>query len=145
MEIIESQRDGYTISTDKDRLDLVRIHEYLSTKSYWALGRSFEDVQESIEHSLCYGIYQGDLQVGFARLVTDFTTFAWLCDVFILEEFRGIGLGKWLVSTVMAAPSFDRVVFILATRDAHELYRHYAGFVELPKPEGFMVRWGGTP
>lgn len=145
MEIIEFQRNGYTISTDKGRLDLVRIHEYLSTKSYWALGRSFEDVQVSIEHSLCYGVYQGDLQVGFARLVTDFTTFAWLCDVFILEEFRGIGLGKWLMSTVMAAPSFDRVVFILATRDAHELYRSYAGFVDLPKPEGFMVRRGGTP
>lgn len=145
MEIIEFQRNGYTISTDKDRLDLVRIHEYLSTKSYWALGRSFEDVQGSIEHSLCYGVYQDDLQVGFARLVTDFTTFAWLCDVFILEGFRGIGLGKWLVSTVMAAPSFDRVVFILATRDAHELYRRYAGFVDLPKPEGFMVRRGGTP
>lgn len=142
MQILEYRRDGFTISTDRDRLDLGMVHDFLSTESYWASGRSFESVKRLIENSLCFGIYQGDKQIGFARLMTNFATFAWLCDVFILEGYRGLGLGKWLVSMVIATPGFAQVNFILATKDAHELYRYYAGFNELQKPDHWMMRRG---
>ena len=95
--------------------------------SYWAQGRSFEAVQKSVEHSLCFGVYAGRQQVGFARVVTDYATFAWLCDVFILESHRGKGLGKRLIECVVAHPELQSVRFMLATRDAHELYRRYGG------------------
>lgn len=137
----EHQRDNYTISTDKARLDLGLIHHYLSTAAYWALGRPFDVVQRSIHNSLCFGVYDGKQQVGFARVVTDCATFAWLCDVFVLESHQGRGLGKWLVECVVAHPDLqDLRVFYLATRDAHELYRRYGGFQPLPMPEKLMVR-----
>jgi hypothetical protein len=89
---LEQQRGTYTLSTDPARLDLARIYDYLSTESYWAQGRPFEVTQRSVEHSLCFGVYHGDEQVAFARVVTDYATFAWLCDVFVLEAHRGRGL-----------------------------------------------------
>ncbi len=103
MKPFELQRDGYTISTDKARLDISAIHEYLSERSYWAEGRPREVVERAIENSLCFGVYEGERQAGFARVVTDYATFAWLCDVFILEDYRGRGLGKWLVETISCA------------------------------------------
>lgn len=131
----------YEISTDLDRLDIEYIHRYLSEVSYWALGRSRSVVEKSIRNSLCFGVYDGSRQVGFARVVTDYATFAWLCDVFIDETCRGLGLGKRLVQTVMAHPELQGLRnFILATRDAHELYRRYGGFEPLPVPERIMAK-----
>ena len=145
MTTIEHQRDGYTISTDKTRLDTGLIHEFLSEDSYWAQDRPYDVVERSIDHSLCFGIYAGTEQVGFARVVTDYVTFAWLCDVFIVESHRGRGLGKRLVETVVAHPDLDGIrLFSLATRDAHELYRRYAGFEPLEVPEKWMVRRSAT-
>ena len=101
----EYRQDDYRISTDKARLDVAFVHEYLSERAYWAIGRPLEVTQRAIENSLCFGLYAGEAQVGFARVVTDYATFGWLCDVFILETQRGQGLAKWLVETVMAHPA----------------------------------------
>jgi GNAT superfamily N-acetyltransferase len=139
---VEHQRDGYLISTDRTRLDLGALYEYLS-RSYWAQGRSLAVIEMSIEHSLCFGLYAGEQQVGFARVVTDYATFAWLCDVYVLESHRGRGLGKWLVGCVVAHPALRELkIFLLATSDAHELYRRYGGFGELPAAEKWMARSG---
>jgi GNAT superfamily N-acetyltransferase len=139
--VVEHRRDGYTISTDKTRLDIGLIHDFLSEDSYWAQDRPYDVVERSIDHSLCFGMYAGTEQVGFARVVTDYATFAWLCDVFVVEPHRGQGLGKWLVETVVAHPDLDGIrLFILATRDAHGLYHRYAGFEPLEVPEKWMVR-----
>src|ERR1041385_1347731 len=133
-------KSEYTISTDKSRLDIPLIHNYLSTVSYWANGRPVDVVERSIKNSLCFGIYKGNEQVGFARVVTDYATFAWLGDVFILEPHRGRGLSKWLMDIIISHPQLQRFRrWMLATKDAHELYRRY-GFQELKKPERFMER-----
>ena len=134
----------FTISTDKTRLNIALIHEYLSQRSYWARGRSLEVVRKSIEQSLCFGLYHGDEQVGFARVVTDGATFAWLCDVFVLETMRGRGLGKLLVQAVVEHPELQGLRrFMLATQDAHELYRRYGGFTALQWPDRWMERFSG--
>ena len=141
MAIAEYHRDGYVISTDRERLNTHLIHDYLSNRSYWAQGRPLAVLLKSIEHSLCFGVYRGAEQVGFARVVTDYATFAWLCDLFMLESHRGQGLGKWLVECVVAHPELHALrLFILATRDAHELYRRYGGFESLQEPQRLMVR-----
>ena len=142
MRPIEEHRNGYTLSTDPARLDVDCIHDYLRNRSYWAQGRPRQMVERSIANSLCFGIYAPDgAQVGFARVVTDYATFAWLCDVFILESARGLGLGKWLVQVVTAHPELQGLRnFILATRDAHELYRRYGGFDALQSAERWMAR-----
>jgi len=132
-------RDGYTISTDKARLDLGVIHGFLNT-SYWAAGRSMETIQRSIENSLAFGVYKGDQQIGFARVITDYATFAWIADVFILDAFQGQGLGNWLMEVIIThreLQGFRR--WVLATKDAHELYRKF-GFSELKLPERWMER-----
>lgn len=129
------------ISTDRDRFDIAYIHRYLSEESYWAIGRSRAVVEKSIANSLCFGVYDGDRQIGFARVVTDYATFAWLCDVFVDAAYRGHGLGKQLVETVVAHPELQGMRnFILATRDAHELYRQHGGFEALAAPERWMAR-----
>jgi GNAT superfamily N-acetyltransferase len=136
----EWRRGEYSISTDRARLELETIHDYLSKESYWAKGRSMETISRSIENSLAFGVYNGAEQVGFARVITDYATFAWLADVFILDSARGQGLGKWLVEVILVHPElqgFRR--WILATKDAHELYRRF-GFVELKRPERWMER-----
>ncbi|MCA1633874.1 MAG: GNAT family N-acetyltransferase [Acidobacteria bacterium] len=136
----EWQRGDCTISTERARLDLHAIHEFLSTKSYWARGRSFELVQRAVENSLPFGLYRGARQIGFARVVTDYATFAWLADVYVLDEFRGEGLGKWLVEVTLSHSELQNLRrWILGTRDAHELYRHF-GFVEVERPEFYMHR-----
>ncbi len=136
----EWQKGEYSISTDKLRLDLEVIHNFLSHRSYWAQGRDLEVIKRGIENSLNFGIYQKGRQVGFARVVTDYATFAWLADVFVLEEHRGHGLGKWLIEVILSHPrlqGFRR--WALATKDAHELYRNF-GFDELKRPERWMER-----
>src|SRR5258705_8956408 len=118
------ERGEYVISTDRSRLDVLLIHDFLSNTSYWAKGRSLEQIERSIEHSLNFGMFTGTKQIGFARVVTDYATFAWLADVFVLNEHRGRGLGKWLIQVITThsrLQGFRR--WILATKDAHELYR----------------------
>jgi len=137
----EWRQEDYTISTDKNKLDVELIHDYLSRQSYWAEGRLVETVQGSIDNSLCFGLYQGPKQIGFARVVTDHATFGWLCDVFVTDSYKGRGLGKWLIERVVAHPGVsDLRHFVLATRDAHELYRRYGGFENLEMPEKWMIK-----
>ncbi len=136
----EWQRDDYSISTSIDRLDLSFIHDYLSNHAYWALGRSLQTVKRSLEHSLNFGLFKGNEQIGFARVVTDRATFAWLADVFVLESHRGNGLGKWLIQVITNHPDLQGLRrWILATRDAHELYRKF-GFTEPLQPERLMEK-----
>jgi len=138
--ISEWQRGEYLISTDMDRLDLAFIHNFLSNSSYWAQGRDVELVKRSVSNSLNFGLYKGNQQIGFARVVTDYATFAWLADVFMLDEYRGQGLGKWLIEVVVSHPrlqGFRR--WLLATRDAHELYRRF-GFTELTDARRWMEK-----
>ena len=134
------ERDGYQITTDRARLDVPLIHNFLTTESYWAAGRAVEVVQRSIDNSLCFGIYRKDQQVGFARVVTDYATFAWIADVFVLSEHRGRGLSKWLMDVILAHPElqgFRR--WVLATKDAQSLYAQF-GFIPLHRPERWMER-----
>jgi GNAT superfamily N-acetyltransferase len=133
----EWRRGEYFISTDATRLDLAVIHDFLST-SYWAAGVPEDVVRRSVENSLVFGVYRGEEQVGFARVVTDYATFAYLADVFVLEAHRGRGLGKWLIEIVLSHPDLRGLRrWMLATGDAHELYRKY-GFAELARAETFM-------
>ena len=139
----EWERGDFTISTDKSRLDLAVIHGFLDS-SYWASGRSVETIRRSIENSVAFGVYKGERQVGFARVITDYATFGWIADVFILEEFQGQGLGKWLTETIIAHPDlqgFRR--WVLATKDAHDLYKK-VGFAGLRRPERWMERHDKT-
>jgi GNAT superfamily N-acetyltransferase len=133
----------YVISTDPARLDIAMIHGYLSGSAYWAMGRPIDTVRRSIENSLPFGVYKGPTQIGFARAVTDYATFAWLADVFLLPEFRGQGLGKWLIGTIVEHPRlFGLGRWILGTKDAHGLYAQY-GFRPLHAPGRFMERTVG--
>lgn len=138
MEII---RDEYHISTRKDQLQIDVIHRYLTEEAYWTTGRTHAMTEKSIKNSLCFGVYHEDQQVGFARVVTDYTIFAYLCDVFILSEYQGKGLGKWLTETILDVLDKEGVRWtMLATRDAHELYEEYGGFQKLYLPEKWMGR-----
>jgi GNAT superfamily N-acetyltransferase len=138
--VIREWRSGeYVVSTDRSRLDLGVVHGYLK-QSYWAEGVPLDVVRRSAENSLVFGMYRDAEQVGFARVVTDQATFAYLADVFVLEEHRGQNLGKWLVETVLSHPELqDLRRWMLATRDARELYRKYA-FTGLGDPETFMEK-----
>lgn len=130
-------RDGYEIDDDKARLDRDVIHGVLG-QSYWAAGIPRAVIEKSIDGSDCFGVYQGSQQIGFARLVTDRATFAYLCDVFILPEFRGQGLAKWLCGSLIELPRYQGLRrWLLATRDAHEVYRPI-GFSPLADPAKFM-------
>lgn len=139
----EWRRGEFTISTDPQRLDIGGIHEFLSQEAYWALGRSRERVERSIRNSLNFGLYYGAQQIGFARVVTDRATFAWLADVFVFPAFRKQGLSKWLMTVVSEHPELQGMRrWILATRDAHGLYRQF-GFEPLSAPDRFMERFSG--
>ena len=134
---LELTRGEYLISTDPIRLDPEAIHRYLS-RSYWAKGIPLEVVRRSVEGSLCFGLYHDNRQIGFARVITDRATFAYLGDVYVLEEHRGKGLGKWLMDAVFAHPALTGLRrFVLATRDAHALYSRY-GFTPLRNPAAYM-------
>ena len=135
----EWQLGEYIISTDKHRLDLSAIHSFL-VRSYWAEGIPFETVKKSIEHSLNFGVYTAGKQVGFARVITDFATYAYVGDVYILEDFRGQGLSKWLMQVIAEHPELQGLRrWTLLTRDAHELYRK-TGFLEPQSPERYMEK-----
>lgn len=137
----EYRRGTFTISTDKSRLDLDMIHGFL-TNSYWVPGISRETVQRSIEHSLCFAVFeedgQGSRQVGFARAITDLATFAYIADVFITESYRGRGLGKWLMECILAHPDLQNLRdWLLVTMYAHGLYGKF-GFQPLSHPDRWM-------
>lgn len=131
----------FHISTDKSKLDIDIIEAFLSRRSYWAKGRSREKIVKSIENSLCFGVYTDTgKQVGFARVLSDYAVFAWIMDVFILEDFRGQGLGKLLMSAIMEHPDLqDLERWGLGTKDAHGLYEQF-GFRRLRTPETKMER-----
>lgn len=132
------RRDDLTISTDPARIDIDFVFRFLSEDSYWAAGVAREVVERSIEHSMVFGLYREQKQIGFARVVSDRATFAWLADVFVAEGERSRGLSKWLMECVMEHADLQRLRrWMLATRDAHELYRRY-GFAELAEPARFM-------
>ncbi|HEV2637094.1 MAG TPA: GNAT family N-acetyltransferase [Actinocrinis sp.] len=134
-----TREDGYLLSDGKERVDVERVHAWLSKDAYWALGRELSRMQDAISGSDVYGIYDADqTQVGFCRVVTDRATFAWLCDVYIDPDHRGRGLGSWMVGQVRevyAATGMRRM--LLATHDAHEVYRQF-GFRELAVPGRWM-------
>lgn len=132
------KKDDYLISTDKKMLDLIAIHKFLSTKAYWCLNIPKDKVQISIENSLCFGVYHEEKQIGFARIITDFSTIAYLGDVYIEEEYRGKGISKWLMEIIMTHPDLQGLRrWILLTGDAHELYRKY-GWTDLTDPDKWM-------
>jgi RimJ/RimL family protein N-acetyltransferase/GNAT superfamily N-acetyltransferase len=140
--VTTADRHGaYTISTDPGKLDAGFIQDFLANSSYWAQNRSLAVTQKALANSLCFGVYSDTEQVGLARVVTDYATFAWVCDVFIAEAHRGRGLGKWLIEHVVTHPDLRGLKqILLVTRDAHELYRRYGGFAGLPAPEKWMIR-----
>ena len=130
---MEWKRDGLTISTDKERLDRSVIHEFLRG-SYWARGIPREVVDRSIRNSLCFGLYEADALIGFARVITDNATFGYLADVFVLESHRGRGLATWFMEAVLSHPDLQNLRrWMLATADAHGLYRK-VGFTSFPNP-----------
>ena len=130
-------RDQYSISTDPHRLDIGAIHAFLS-RSFWAEGIPKDLIEKAIAHSLCFGVFDGRSQVGFARVVTDRATYAYLCDVYILESHRERGLGKWLIEAVIAHPDLQNLRrFQLVTRDAHGLYARH-GFAAPSDPQWQM-------
>jgi GNAT superfamily N-acetyltransferase len=131
------EREGYLISTDPARFDLDAIHAYL-IRAYWSEGIPRQTMERAIANSLCFALLHGKNQIGFARVVTDSATYAYLCDVYVLEDHRGKGLAKWLMEFVMGHPVLQGLRrFSLATRDAHGLYRQF-GFREVSKPESQM-------
>jgi len=148
-------RDGYTISTDPTRLDLDAIHAFLSTDSHWALGIPKDVVAKSIAHSLPLGLYAPDgAQVGFARVITDYATFAYICDVYVLDGHRGRGLGAWLTETVLALPELQAIRrWMLATKTAHGLYEKFGfavpqwanAYMDIVRPDMYRAAAEATP
>lgn len=131
------RKGDYLISTDRSKLDFKVIQEFLG-RSYWANKRKPEVTKRAIKNSLCFGVYFKKSQIGFARVATDYATFAWLADVFILEEYRGRGLSKWLMEIIMNYSEVQNIRrWFLATKDAHGLYKKF-GFTALNEPEKFM-------
>ena len=136
----EVQKDDYLISTDPSILNVDFIHSFLCNESYWAKNIPFAVVENSIKHSLCFGVYSSAEQIGFARLITDKATFAYLADVFIVPAYRGRGLSKWLIETIHAHPQLQTLRrWMLGTLDAHELYKKF-GWTPLQEPNRFMQK-----
>lgn len=128
----------FSISTDKSKLDINAIHDFLSTEAYWSLNIPKETVQTAIGNSLCFGVYENNKQIGFARVISDFATIAYLGDVYVLEEYRGKGLSKWLMETIMSHPNVQGLRrWILLTGDAHGLYRQY-GWTDIADASKWM-------
>jgi GNAT superfamily N-acetyltransferase len=138
--VSDSHKDEFTISTEKQRLNLDVIHKFLSEDSYWARERSIEQTKTAIENSICFGLYDGDKQIGFARVVSDKATFAYIGDVFVLNEYRGRGLSKWLMQVIVDHPELQGLRrWVLATKDAHGLYEQFE-FAQLRYPERWMEK-----
>ena len=147
--VFQRERGGFVVSTDRRRFDLNVIHDFL-TNCYWAKGISRETVARSIEHALCFGVYDGSgAQVGFARVVSDFATVAYLGDVFVVETHRGRGLSKFMIESIMQHPALQGLRrWILLTRDAHGLYQQFGftplssadRYMELHRPEVYEIR-----
>jgi GNAT superfamily N-acetyltransferase len=136
----EDHKDNLTLSADPERLDHDAICGFLS-RAYWADTRSRATIERSLKNSLVFGVYDGQRQVAMARLVTDYATFAWLCDVFVQEEYRGRGIGKWLMESMLAHPDLQEIRrWILTSRDARDLYRRY-GYTPLHDPERWMEKF----
>ncbi len=134
---MEWQRYEFRVSTDPRLLQLAVIHDFLR-QTYWAKDISEAQVRKALDGALCFGLYRDEQQIGLARVITDQATFAYLSDVFVLEEFQGQGLGQWLVSCILAHPELQGLRrILLATQDAHGLYRKL-GFNELSQPEQMM-------
>jgi GNAT superfamily N-acetyltransferase len=134
---VEERQDNFLISTDPSRLDARTIHAYLD-RSYWAAGIPMDVVERAIRGSLCFGLYDDGRQIGFARVVTDRATFAYLADVYVLESYRGRGLSKWMMRVIMAHPDLQGLRrFSLATKDAHGLYAQF-GCAPLARPDRHM-------
>ena len=140
--IFDSERENFTISTDPAKLDRDVICDFLA-RSYWANDRPRDIIERSLANSLVFGMYDGTKQIGLARVVTDYATFAWLCDVFIDKAYRGQNLGKWLMKSILDHPDLQGLRrFLLATRDAHGLYSQF-GFEPLKNPERWMLKYNG--
>jgi GNAT superfamily N-acetyltransferase len=140
IEMLEWKKSDYLISTDRSKIDLNVVHNFL-THSYWSENISKELVQKSIDNSLCFAVYHFEDLVGFARVISDFATFAYLADVFILPEQRGKGLSKWLMQVIIDHPDLHGLRrFTLATRDAHGLYAQF-GFTLFDNPERWMQKY----
>ncbi len=138
MTALTIHKGGYCISTDKTKLDIDAIHEFLSTKAYWCLNIPKDKVETAIQHSVCFGVYKEEKQVGFARVITDLSTIAYLGDVYILEEERGKGISKWLIETIMSHEPLQGLRrWILLTGDAHGLYRQF-GWTDIADPTKWM-------
>ena len=137
-ELQHERRNETLLSTDKSKLDITTIHNFLKA-SYWAKDVPISVVEKSISNSLCFGVYELDKQIGFARVISDYATFACLFDVFILEAYRGQGLVKWLIKSILEHSALQNLrTWLLLTADAHELYRQF-GFKSLPLPERLMI------
>ena len=143
-QLIETHRDSFTISTDPARLDVDVICDFL-TRAYWANTRPRPRTELAFQNSLAFGLYDGDKQIGVARVVTDYSIFAYLCDVFIHEEYRAQGLGKWLLQTILEHPDLKEVRrWLLVTKDAYELYKPF-GFELIEDPEHWMQMFRRFP
>jgi GNAT superfamily N-acetyltransferase len=135
---MEWRRDGYEVSDERSRLDRAAVHRFIAEESYWAAGIAQGVMDKAIDNSLCFGLFRGDAQVGFARVVTDRATFGYLCDVFVEAAHRGAGLGKWLVSCVLSHPDLQGLRRLcLMTRDAQELYTPH-GFRPMADPTRYL-------
>ena len=131
-------KDGFCISTERARLDIKEIHRFLSTQAYWSLNIPFSKVEEAVTHSLNFGLYYNKRQIGYARVISDFASIAYLGDVYVLQDFRGRGLSKWLMKTIMEYPELQGMRrWILSTADAHGLYKQF-GWVPVAYPERWM-------
>ncbi len=140
LKTLETQRNEFVISTDKDKLDVLSIHKFLSNETDWAYGIPIHTLKTSIENSLNFGLYHEKKQIGFARIISDFATIAYLGDVYILKEYRGKGLSKWLINEIMEHPNLQGLRrWILLTNTAEWLYKKY-GFTEIANPEFYMEK-----
>jgi N-acetylglutamate synthase-like GNAT family acetyltransferase len=138
-QIKEYTKETFTVSTDRSKVDVNKVCDFLA-RSYWANNRKRETIIKSIEHSLCFSLFDGYEQIGFARVITDGATFAYLCDVFLEENYRGKKLGTWLLQCILDHPDVTEVRrFCLVTKDAHEFYKQF-GFTSLHEPERFMEK-----
>src|ERR1044071_372944 len=143
-QILENHRDNFTISTDFNRLDIDTICDFLK-RAYWANTRPRERTEKALQNSLVFGLYDGDRQIGLGRVVSDYSVFAYLCDVFIHEDYRAHGLGKWLIQTIMEHPDLKDVRrWVLVTNDAHGLYQQF-GFTSIQDPEHWMQSFKPFP